>query len=260
MKNVQGFYDAHADYEWQRLERHRMEFSMNMRMLREYLPATPAAILDVGGGPGRYAISLSQLGYSVTLLDLSANCLAFARTKAAEAGVSLVETIHGNALDLGALPADSCDAVLLMGPMYHLQAEADRIQALREARRVLKPGCLLFVAFITRYASLRVSQADWVVANLSRVQEEVATGIHIDDGRFTDAYLAHPAEVRPLLEEGGFTCVEMLASEGLRSDIDGPVNHLTGALWDAWIDLHYRVGKDPAVHGASVHLLAVGRK
>jgi len=66
--------------------------------------------------------------------------------------------------------------------------------------------------------------------------------------------------VRPLLEQAGFTFLDMVASEGLRSDIDGPVNHLDGDDWAAWIDLNYRIGKDPVAQGASIHLLAAARK
>lgn len=261
MSRVESFYDEHAEYEWERLERHRMEFAMNLRMLEEYLPKPPVRVLDVGGGPGRYAIHLALAGYEVTLLDLSANNLALARRKAAEAGATLAGFVHGNALDLGAFAPASFDAVLVMGPMYHLVTHSDRLQALREAHRILKPGGVAAVAFINRYAWIRSHQADWTVRNLHRVRHELATGLRFSaEGGFPDAWSAHPAEVRPLLEEAGFSFVEMLASEGLRSDIDGPVNDLQGEDWEAWIDLNYRIGKDPTVHGASIHLLAVARK
>lgn len=259
MSRVESFYDEHSEYEWERLERHRMEFSMNLRMLEEYLPKPPARVLDVGGGPGRYAIHLSQAGYEVTLLDLSANNLALARRKAGEANTTLAGVVHGNALDLGVFAPASFDAVLVMGPLYHLATHAERHQALRQAHRVLKPGGVAAVAFINRYARIRSHQADWTVRNLHLIREELTTGRRLVEG-FTDSWSIHPTEVRPLLEEAGFTFLDMIASEGLRSDSDGPVNHLTGEDWDAWIDLNYRIGKDPTVHGASIHLLAVARK
>src|SRR5437773_3466782 len=45
------------------------------------------------------------------------------------------------------------DAVLLLGPLYHLTARADRIRALTEAHRVLKAPGLLFAVGISRFAS-----------------------------------------------------------------------------------------------------------
>ena len=116
---VESYYDDSAEREWARLERHRTEFAVTMRALAEHLPAPPAAVLDVGGGPGRYAIALAAMGYSVTLLDLSSESLEFARGKAAEAGVELAGYLHVDARDLSAIPAESYDAVLLMGPLGH---------------------------------------------------------------------------------------------------------------------------------------------
>jgi ubiquinone/menaquinone biosynthesis C-methylase UbiE len=155
MSVVEHYYDIKAAEEWERLEEHRTEFAVTMRALNEYLPAPPASILDVGGGPGRYAIALAQQGYHVTLVDLSSGCLRFARAKAQEAVATLAGYIHANALDLGAIPGGSYDSVLLLGPMYHLQAAEERRQAVAEAARVLVPGGRIFAAFITRYAPIR---------------------------------------------------------------------------------------------------------
>lgn len=89
MSEVEAFYDRNPQYEWERLEHHRTEFAVTLRAFKDYLPAVPAKILDVGGGPGRYSIALAQLGYEVTLFDLSKNCLELAKQKAQETQVAL---------------------------------------------------------------------------------------------------------------------------------------------------------------------------
>ena len=152
---VEAMYDADSEREWQRLVRHRTEFGVTMRALDDYLPSAPAKILDIGGGPGRYAIVLTQQGYEVTLLDLSQNNLTLARQKAASARVNIAQMVHGNALDLSAFAPESFDAVLIFGPLYHLLQEAERLQVVREARRVLRGNGRLFAAFVSRFAPFR---------------------------------------------------------------------------------------------------------
>jgi S-adenosylmethionine-dependent methyltransferase len=120
MSLVEQAYDEHPEYEWDRLMRHRVEHGLTMRAMAEHLPAAPAKIADVGGSVGRYAIELARRGYAVTLVDLSAKCLDFARQKAAEARVQLAGVVKANARDLSVLADQSFDAVLLMGPLYHL--------------------------------------------------------------------------------------------------------------------------------------------
>ncbi len=137
---VERYYDAGAQGEWERQDRNRTEFAVTWRALDDYLPKPPAAVLDVGGGPGRYSVGLARRGYAVTLFDLARNNLDFAQAKAAEAGAALAGCVQGNALDMSRFADASFDAVLLMGPLYHLLELDQRRTAVREACRVLKPG------------------------------------------------------------------------------------------------------------------------
>ncbi|MHB8947303.1 MAG: class I SAM-dependent methyltransferase [Bacillota bacterium] len=263
MSGIESFYDKAAETEWTRLERHRTEFAVTMRALVDYLPKPPARILDVGGGPGRYAIALAGRGHQVTLLDLSANLLAAARERAAEARVTLDDYVHGNALDLTAFERDSFDAVLLMGPLYHLLTPADRRRAVRQAARVLRPGGLLFASFISRYAPFRdvaKYEPEWLVQHAEEALKLLRTGALPSPQGFTDAHFAHPSEIRPLFRATGLPVVDLVACEGLISMIEDKINETTGEVWEAWVELNHRLGKDPSVHGAAEHLLAVARK
>ena len=261
---VESFYDQQTEREWQRLERHRTEFAVIMRVLLDHLPPPPAAILDVGGGPGRYAIALTRQGYHVTLCDLAQANLALAREKAAENDVQLAGYQHANALDLSRFPAATFHAVLLMGPLYHLTTAAEHRQAIREAARVLQPGGLLFAAFVGRYAPFRnAARHDplWLVNHPERANALLATGVNraTPDSLFTDAYFAHPTEIRPLLDTAGFTTLDLVACEGIVSLIEDEVNKLDGEAWQAWVNLNYQLGRDPSIHGAAEHLLYVGK-
>jgi ubiquinone/menaquinone biosynthesis C-methylase UbiE len=264
MNRVEHYYDEHTLNEWERLGvRHRTEFAVTMCAFADHLPKPPARVLDIGGGPGRYSIALAQQGYAVTLLDLSQANLDFARDRASEAGVQLVDLVHGNALDLSIYPDASFDVVLLMGPLYHLVCEADRHTVLREAARVLRPGGVIACAFLSRYATIReVARANpaLIVEQADVLERVLKEGVLEIEGNFTTAYLIYPADAQPLCESHGFETLALVAAEGIISMISEKVNQTEGELWDAWVQLNYRLGHDPHVHGASEHLLYIGRK
>jgi SAM-dependent methyltransferase len=111
-----------------------LEFIRTTSIILRYLPATPALVADIGGGPGRYALWLAGLGYRVEHRDLMP---LHVRQLAADAdGVAGLHTAVGDARELDLADA-SVDAVLLLGPLYHLRRRADRVRALAEARRVV---------------------------------------------------------------------------------------------------------------------------
>ncbi len=261
---VESYYDQKPQNEWERLERHRTEFVLTCRALRRHLPAG-ARILDVGGGPGRYAIELTQAGHKVTLLDLSQGNLDFAQSKAKEQGVTLDGIVHGNALDLSRFPDASFDAVLLMGPLYHLLEETERVQAVREAMRVLKPGGPLFASVITRYAMVRdmaVWEPEKLTKSLPVVRQVLETGVFRSPSAsaFTDFYAFQPFGLAPWLESLGLSTLEVLGQEGLVSEIETKVNDLTGEAWEVWVEVNEIGGHDPSLWGQCQHLLYVGQR
>lgn len=260
---AEPFYDEFAPMEWTRLERYRTEYAVSLRAIKEFLPGPPCPVLDVGGGPGRYAIELARQGYDVTLLDLSGENLRLARQKAKEALVSLVGLIHGNALDLSGFTSGSYASVLLMGPLYHLLSHAERVQAVQEAVRVLKPRGRLFAAFITRFALFRYfanGEPGWLAENPEYARQLLDIGIHDRSTGFAKAYYVHPDEVRPLMEDCGLGTLSLVGCEGIGAGHDTKVNELVGEAWEAWADLNYRLGQEPTLYGASDHLLYVGEK
>jgi SAM-dependent methyltransferase len=136
----------------------RLEFERTQEIVLRHLPPPPATVADIGGGPGRYALWLAGLGYRVLHRDLVPlhveQVLAAAGTAAGAAWLAgpAIESAVSDARSLDLADA-SVDAVLLLGPLYHLTRRADRVQALREAARVVRPGGPVFGAAISRWAT-----------------------------------------------------------------------------------------------------------
>jgi len=124
----------------------RVEFLTTVSYIERYLK-NGAKILDIGAGAGEYSLYFARKGYEVFSLELAdANISAFRQKLLPDDKIDLVQ---GNALDLSRYEDKSFDVVLMLGPLYHLQSEKDRIKCLSQAKRVLKDDGKIFFAFIS---------------------------------------------------------------------------------------------------------------
>lgn len=262
MSSINDYYNVFYD-EWGRLDRHRLELEMTKRVLDEYIPEK-ADILDVGGGPGRYSIYLAQKGHNVTLFDLSENLVRQAAANAERYGVMLQQTICGNVLELDAyLPDRYYDAVLCMGPMYHLLEEAERKEAVGRCLSRLKPGGVLIVSFISVFAPIydlmcrcpeEISEhKGWILSNFADGRNSDVTG-------FTQAFFIDPADILPFFSEFRIQKLRLIAQESLGLPLEGALMQLPEDKFREWVDLFYAIADHEAVYGACSHLLYAGRK
>lgn len=243
------------------LERERTE-----ELLEQHLPPPPATLLDVGGGTGHYAAWLARRGYTVHLVDPVPRHLEQAAAHSIEqpdAPLASISRGDGRHLEWG---DGQLDAVLLLGPLYHLTEAQDRMQCLREALRVLAPGGTILAAAISRFAST----LDGLVSHLFDdprfapiAWEDLASGRHhgVDDKYFTTAYLHRPEEIKTEVTEAGFIDVRVVALEGpgwLLQDFEA--QWASPTLREIILEVVRRTENEPGLLGASSHLMAIGRK
>ena len=241
--------------------RSRLEFLRTQVLLERFLPRPPSRVLDVGGGSGVYASWLAGLGYDVTLIDPVPLHIEQARSAGgfqAEPG------------DVRALPAadESFDAVLLLGPLYHLTDRTDRVRAFAEAARVVRPGGVVIGAAISRYASLFDGYFHDFIDLPSFpaiLREDLLTGQHRNPdnvpGFFTTAYFHRSDELAAELIDGGLELNTVLPVEGplhwapnFQRRLDDPRQR------ELILAVLAQFEQDPAAVAASAHLLAVGHR
>lgn len=245
----------------------QLEFARTRELVLRHLRPPPATILDVGGAAGAYALWLAERGYQVHLIDAVPRLVEEARRRS-EASPNPISTCQVG--DARALPFGDgvADGVLLLGPLYHLTEAEERLRALREAYRLLRPRGVLFAAAISRCASAldgiaRDLFADPIFATI--VQRDLERGQHRNTTGnweyFTTSYFHRPEELRAEVVSAGFTCQGVFGLEGpgwMLSDFD-----------ERWADLRKRedllrvaraLEQEASIVGVSAHLLAVGAR
>ena len=208
-KKIRDFYSHEIEGNRLQQELFKLEGIRTKEIIERYLPNSKLEILDVGGGAGYYSFWLTDKGHEVSLVDLSPVNISLVKKHAIASGISLNKIEIGDATKLN-FPDEKFDIVLLLGPLYHLIDRSERITAISEAKRVLKPGGILLSAIISRYASLFDGfQRDLVNDDefFNILKGDLNTGIHRNDTGnlefFTTAYFHTPDEIRNEILESG---------------------------------------------------------
>ena len=245
----------------------QLEETRMRELITHHLPATPAVVYDVGGGPGSYACWLARRGYEVHLVDaVPLHVEQAAAASQAQPDHPIAELRVGNARHLDRAD-NSVDVVLMLGPLYHLTEQSERIAALQESRRILRKGGIIFAVAISRYASTLhgMIQGNMDPEFIKIAEHDLRDGQHRNPNEhpayFTTAYLHRPEELESEIEAVGFDV------EGLFG-IQGP-GWLLQNLEEQWADQNYRerlltiarsLESEPSVIGVSAHVMAIARK
>jgi SAM-dependent methyltransferase len=226
------------------------------------LPPVSASVADIGGGPGRYAVWLAEQGYTVQhrdLIDLHVEQLRVS-------GSPSIGTAVGDARDID-LPDSSVDAVLLLGPLYHLRDREDRIQALKEARRIVRDGGPVFVAVISRWAPRldgvlqeRLYERSPDFPSLLPEVERSGSLPPVVPSGFV-GYTHRPGDLVDEVSQAGLRVDDLVGVEGLPlagTDMESRVGDPTA--WEVLLEAARAIERVPELLGLSPHLIATATR
>jgi ubiquinone/menaquinone biosynthesis C-methylase UbiE len=268
-REILRHYDEVAQ-EQSRLGAHggQLEFYRTQEIISRHLSKKPTVVLDVGGGPGRYACWLAKLGHFVHLIDPVPLHVEQARAASrSQPRKALASATVGDARNLN-FADNSAGVVLLLGPLYHLVKRSDRAKSLSEARRVLKPGGLLFAAVISRFASAHDGLLRGFIkdAKFFRiVQKDLKNGQHRNPTSnpryFTTAFFHRPNELTSEIQNAGFKVLQLYGIEGPGCLLPDFEKYWTDPKLRSRLLAILRVLETEAtLLGQSAHILAVARK
>ncbi|MGH7598195.1 MAG: class I SAM-dependent methyltransferase [bacterium] len=264
---IRVFYEKYDEANRLTTGAFQLELARTQDILRRHLPAPPAVIFDIGGGPGVYSCWLAQLGYQVHLLDPVPSHIAQAKQLAAQRNAPVASMTIGDARQLD-FADNSADIVLMLGPLYHLLEPKDRRAALQEAHRVLRQGGSLFAAVISRFASALDGLFQGLLDDpqfAQIVERDLRDGKHLNPTNniiyFTESYFHRVEELAEEIKAAGFHYEKTLA-------IEGPGGWLQN--FDAWwneparrkrlLDLMKKLENEPSLIGVSAHVMGIARK
>ena len=265
---VKNYYTGYVRKEWRRLVRdayHRLEFDTTLHFLKKHFPRK-GSILDAGGGPGRYTVTLAGRGYDLTLLDMTPANLEFAKRQIKRSGVQarVKDVIEGSIVDLSRFADNTFDGVLCLGgPLSHVLDKRQRDRAICELVRVAKPGAPIAVSVMSRLSVLVVELTLFPEeVEMPHYQRMLNTGDYAGGYGFTACHFFLPEEFRAAFDDNGVEVLELVGLEGISSSHRKELNRIARneKQWKIWQATHFKTCTHPAVVGMSEHMLLVARK
>lgn len=259
-----GLYSQDVDLVWGRIDTYsRIEGAVFHKIVFTWLAEPKMMIIDVGGGNGRHAFDLAAQGHRVRLCDLTPELVADAQRRNEAAQHPLSDIRIADARDLP-WPTRSADAALMLGPMYCIPDEQGRVAALRELGRVVRPGGILLVQFLSRIGGLRaVLFGAWKKAGLFDWRSYMETG-HFTDSSIplslrASIYWHSLEQIEKEMAAAGLDMLQVYGMDGPGPEAQYLIREAPQEIIDQWADISYSISTDPATLNTNNHILVVGR-
>ena len=255
-KELEQYYNKFCE-EKRLTRRHgNVEYVTSMKYIHKYLEDKQAKILDVGAGTGRYSVQLSKEGYDVTAVELVNYNLGILKSKK-----SSVKAYQGTALNLSRFEENTFDMTLIFGPMYHLYTAEDKVKALKEAKRVTRPGGKILVAYCMNEYSILTYGFKENHMTESLQKGKVNADFHV---------VAEPEDLYDYvrLEDidainagaGGLRRLQIVAADGPANYMRSVLNAMDEETYETFISYHLSTCERPELLGSSAHTLDILEK
>lgn len=260
MDAIESYYNKFNE-EKRLLSRHgQVEYYVTFKYINKYLDLlkeegrTNISIIDIGAGTGRYSVALSELEYDVTAVEYVKYNLGILKQKKAN-----VKAFQGNAVNLKRFKDNSFDMALLFGPMYHLINDEDKLKALNEAKRVVRPGGIILVAYcMNDYSIVRYGFKENNILDL------------VKSGKVTSDYRVKPTEddlydyvrledINRLNSQAGLERLQIIAPDGPADYIRQVLNAMDDETFKIFMDYQLANCERPELLGASSHTVDILR-
>ena len=251
LSNIEKHYNKHP--EDLRLQRRHgiVEFETTMYHLRRYL-RPGSCLLDIGAGTGRYTSALMAEGYKVKAVELvRRNIDVFLKRE------PTADVVQGDARHMPFLPTASADATLLLGPLYHLIGDEEKLKALAEAKRVTKPGGPIFVAYLmNEYSILSYCFDEDRMASLMQ-RGVVDEDFHIQ-AQADELYdYLRLNDIDRLNAEAGLKRISIFSPDGPADFMRTRLNQMSEQTFRLFLDYQKRMSERPDLLGAGSHVVDV---
>ncbi|MBQ6333622.1 MAG: class I SAM-dependent methyltransferase [Erysipelotrichaceae bacterium] len=224
----------------------QVEFLTSMKYIHEYLKAGDK-IVDIGAGPGRYALALKDEGYDVTAVEYVRPNIGMLRAKDKE-----IKIVEASAVDLSMFEDDSFDVVIMFGPLYHLYEKEDRLKALKEAKRITK-RIIFTTCIMNEYAVIEYAFKD---GNYKQIKDKLDENFKIDDPEAL-FFQSRIEEIDELNNMAGLKLLKRFASDGPSDYMRDTINKMDDETFEAYLNFHLKTCERKELLGASSHVVDI---
>lgn len=255
---LNGYYKNY-DEDGRLASRHgQVEFLTTVKYVEKYL--TPgASVLEIGAGTGRYSHYFARGGYTVDAVELVPHNIEIFRANT-QPGEKVTVT-EGNACDLSFIGDGKYDITLLLGPMYHLFTEDDKLTALAEAIRVTKRGGVIFAAYcnndatVVQFLFVRNNIKPYMAKNMV---DPVTFKCRSDPREVFELYRRE--EIDALMSHFDTERLHYVGTDMATNFIRTAVDAMDDETFALFLDYHFSICERPDLSGATHHMLDVFRK
>lgn len=255
LSNIEKHYNKHPE-DLRLLRRHGIvEFETTMHHLHRFLrQIEDPYILDIGAGTGRYTSALMAEGYHVKAVELvRRNIEVFLKREPS------ADVVQGDARNMFFIPSGVADVTLLLGPLYHLIGDEEKLKALNEAKRVTKPGGLILVAYLmNEYSILSYCfDEDRIGELLARGVVDSNYHVQVQEGELYD--YVRIDDINRLNEQSGLERVTIFSPDGAADYMRTRLNQMSEETFARFIEYQKCISERQDLIGAGSHVVDVVR-